>query len=62
MITRVPVKLKTNGYNIIIGHNILKEFPRHIRGLGLGKDALIISHPLVERLHGMTLAASLRKA
>jgi 3-dehydroquinate synthase len=62
MITRVPVKLKTNGYDILIGHGILKDFPRYIRGLGLGKDAVIISHPLVERLHGVTLAASLRKA
>ena len=62
MITRVPVRLKTNGYDIIIGYGILKSFPRHIRGLDLGKDAVIISHQLVERLHGVTLAASLRKA
>jgi len=62
MTTRVPVKLKTNRYDIIIGHDILKDFPRHIRDLGLGHDAVIISHPLVECLYGVTLAASLRKA
>ncbi|MBI3314652.1 MAG: 3-dehydroquinate synthase [Candidatus Omnitrophica bacterium] len=62
MITRVRVRLKTNGYDVIIGRGILKDFPRHIRGLGLGKDAVIVSHLLVERLHGAALAASLRKA
>ena len=62
MITRVPVKLKTNSYGIIIGHGILKDLPRHISGLGLGKDAVIISHALIGRLHGAALAASLRKS
>ena len=33
-----------------------------IRGLGLGKDALIISHPSIERLHGAKLSAALKKA
>jgi len=49
-------------YPIVIGHGILGKFPRYIRGLGLGKDALIISHPFIERLHGAQLSAALKKA
>jgi 3-dehydroquinate synthase len=49
-------------YTITIGHGILEEFPRFIRGLGLGHDALIISHPIIERLHGVKLSAALKKA
>jgi len=49
-------------YKITIGHGILGEFPRHLRGLGLGKDALIITHPVIERLYGKKLSASLKKA
>ncbi len=49
-------------YTITIGHGILGKFPRFIRGLGLGKDALIISHPFIERLYGAKLSAALKKA
>ena len=49
-------------YSITIGHGILGKFPRFIRGLGLGKDALIISHPSIERLYGVKLSAALKKA
>ncbi len=48
-------------YPIVIGHGILGEFPRFIRGLGLGKDAAVISHPSIERLHGAPLSAALKK-
>ena len=49
-------------YPIVIGYGILGEFPRSIRDLGLGKDALIISHPFIKRLHGAPLSAALKKA
>ena len=49
-------------YPIIIGHGILGEFPRFIRGLSLGKDTLIVSHPSIERLYGVRLSAALKKA
>jgi len=49
-------------YTITIGHGILGKFPRYIRGLGLGKDAVVISHSSIERLHGAPLSASLKKA
>ena len=46
MISKIPVNLKDNPYTIAIGHGILGEIPRFIRALGLGKDALIITHPV----------------
>jgi 3-dehydroquinate synthase len=47
---------------ITIGHGILEKLPQSIRGLGLGKDAVIISHPAIERLYGASLSAGLKKA
>jgi 3-dehydroquinate synthase len=46
----------------MIGYGILSKFSGFLRGLDLGKDALIISHPSIDRLYGKTLAASLKKA
>ena len=62
MITKIAVTLKDNPYTIAIGHDILQDFPAQIRSLGLGQDALIISHPVIERLHGNKLSAALKKA
>lgn len=62
MISKISVKLKDNPYSIAIGHGILRDVPRFIRGLGFGKDALIISHPSIERLYGVPLTAALKKA
>jgi len=62
MTKRITLPLKDHSYSILIGHDMLREFPRYIKGLGLGKDAVIISHPVIERLHGVKLAAGLRKA
>ena len=62
MISKIPVKLKDNPYIIAIGHGILKDFPKAVRGLDVGKDALIISNPIIERLHGAQLSMALKKA
>lgn len=49
-------------YPIVIGYDILGKFSRAIRGLGLGKDALIISHPSIQCLYGVKLSAALKRA
>ena len=49
-------------YPIVIGHDILEKFPRFIRSLGLGKDALIISHPSIRYRYGVKLSTALKKA
>ena len=62
MISKILVDLKDNSYTIAIGHGILGDIPRLIRPLGLGKDAVIISHPSIERLYGVKLSSTLKKA
>jgi 3-dehydroquinate synthase len=62
MTTTIPLKLKNNGYSIVIGHNILRDAPRYLKNLELGKDAVIITHPVIARLHGDKLTAGLAKA
>lgn len=57
----MTVALK-EAYKITIGHDILGDFPKHIKSLGLGRDAVIISHPMIERLHGVKLSTALKKA
>lgn len=60
--TSIHLKLKENGYPVIIGHDIFKNIPGQLNKLSLGKDAVIVSHPLIDRLHGKRLAAALKKA
>ena len=62
MIAKVSVNLKNTPYTIAIGHGILGKFPSMIATLGLGKDALIISHPSIERLYGVKLSLALKKS
>jgi len=62
MISKIPVDLKDNSYNIVIGHGNLGEFPKYISALGLGQDAVIITHPSIERLYGNSLSAALKKS
>jgi len=62
MISKIRVNLKDHSYVIAIGHGILEKFSQLIRNLGLGKDAVVISHPSIGRLYGPPLSASLKKA
>jgi 3-dehydroquinate synthase len=62
MIYKIPVKLESNPYTIAIGHGILGQLPALMRNLGLGRDAVIVSHAVIERLHGKVLTASLKKS
>ncbi len=56
----IPVKLKDNSYDIVIGSQILAQLPRQISSLPLGKDAVIITDKTVERLHAAKVAAVLK--
>ena len=62
MMQTIKVTLKDNPYVIAIGHDMLGALPQCLKSLGLGKDAVIVSHSMIERLHGTKLAAGLRKA
>ncbi len=66
----IALKLKNSGYPIVIGYDFFKDIPQYLRKLslaptvpsGLGKDAVVISHALIERLHGARLSVALSKA
>ena len=58
----ISVKTQNNSYAIAIGHGILEKLPQHIKGLGLGKNAVVISHASIERLYGAQLSSALKKA
>jgi len=47
----ISVKLKKNPYKIHIGHNLLKEIPKHIKSLKIGNFGLVITSPKILSLH-----------
>jgi 3-dehydroquinate synthase len=57
----INVKLKEHSYPIIVGHRILTRLGRSLRRLHLGRDAVIVTNPLIKRLHGAALTEGLRK-
>lgn len=56
----VHVKLKNNGYPIFIGDDIIKRTSSLIKKSKLGRDAIVITHPHINRMYGKKLAKSLR--
>ncbi len=62
MTQTIRVALKTKPYSIVIGHGILADLPKYLKNLGLGKDAVIISHPVIAHLYGRPISQALLKA
>jgi len=58
----ISVPLKNNTHNIVIGHNILSQLGARLKKLKIGKDALIITNPAINKHHGKTLIAGLKKS
>ncbi len=61
MTKRIRVNLKERSYDIVIGAGILNQMASSLAKLGLGKDAVIITHPKLARLYGNALAKHLTK-
>lgn len=59
---KVRVKLNEKSYDIVIGHDMLSKLPRALKQLKIGTSAVIITNPLVNRLHGKSLSDVLEKA
>src|SRR3989344_2598827 len=57
----VLVNLKDNPYKIIIGHGILPQLGAALKSLKMGRDAVIITQPVIRRWHGPALAAGLTR-
>ena len=58
----IHVHLKANAYDIVIGHNILPHLGKRLNSLGLGENCVVITNPVVQRLHGRALLAGLKKS
>lgn len=57
----VPVRLKNNSYKILIGNRILPQLGRCLKKMTIGRDAVIITNPIIRRLHEKALLSSLTK-
>jgi len=58
----VSVPLKQNGYDIVIGSGILADLGARLERMRIGRDAVVITHPSILRLHGKGLVKGLKKA
>lgn len=58
----IKVRLDKKPYNILVGINTLKSLGRHILGLGIGKDAYVITNALIKNKYGNTLSEVLKDA
>ena len=58
----IPVRLKENSYRIVVGNNILAQLPATLKKLNLGRDALIVTNPLINRLHAGSLERVLKRS
>ena len=57
----IKVDLGENSYAIMIGHKSLPELGARLKPFGLGDDAVIITNPVVRKLHGKALNTALKK-
>ena len=58
----IAVPLKTNAHKIVIGHNILAKLGAKLKTLKIGKDAIIITNPVINKYHGKALIAGLKRS
>ena len=57
----IDVQLKNNEYKIIVGKNILSQAGNFVNPLGIGRDAVIITNPVVAKYYGKSIISGLRK-
>lgn len=58
----VAVPLRSNAYKIVIGHNILSKLGAKLKTLNIGKDAIIITNPAINKYHGKALITGLKRS
>lgn len=57
----IPVPLKNNPYEIAVGNHTLSKLGRKLKSLKIGKDAVIITNPVIFKHHGKALVSGLKK-
>lgn len=58
----VSVPLKQNAYDIVIGRDILPQLGAKLKTLQIGRDAVVITNPVIQRCHGAKLTEGLKKS
>jgi len=58
----VKVNLKESPYKIVIGQDMWKDLGRELKTLNIGTEAVIVTHPILQRLYGKTLEQNLKAA
>lgn len=58
---RIRVKLEERSYDIVIGSDILRLLGSFLSGLGVGRDAYVITNDQVKKRFGAKLALALKK-
>jgi 3-dehydroquinate synthase len=58
----IKVNLGKRTYNIAVGRGILRALPRHIAGIGIGKDAYIITNSFLKKSFGGLVSKILKKS
>jgi 3-dehydroquinate synthase len=58
----IKVNLGKRTYNIAVGRGMLKALPGHIAGIGIGKDAYIITNSFIKKSFGGLLSKILKKS
>jgi len=57
----IPVPLKANAYDIVVGDHILSKLGAQLKSLKIGKDAVIITNPVIRKYHGKVLISGLKR-
>ncbi|MCM8790012.1 MAG: 3-dehydroquinate synthase [Candidatus Omnitrophica bacterium] len=55
----IRVNLGKRSYDIIVGYRIIKSLSNFLTSLNIGKDAYIITNPLIKKIYGKLLEQSL---
>ncbi|MBF0330604.1 MAG: 3-dehydroquinate synthase [Candidatus Omnitrophica bacterium] len=58
----IRVALKENSYSIVAGLGILEKLPGAVKKLDIGRDAVIITNPMVRKLYAERLAAAFSRS
>lgn len=58
----VRLLLRQNAYDIVIGCHILPRLGVKLKSLPVGRDAVVITNPVIQRCHGSTLMEGLMKS
>lgn len=61
MTKEININLKQNSYKIVIGKKMLFQLGPRLKKLNIGHDAVIISHPIIDKYYGAALKRGLKR-